>query len=559
MALRPVLCSLALNGLFAGTLLAQDVPDPNPVPNSDGTYTYYSGQNMQWTPGQAISDASSGDEIVIMGGPSRAAANVYTEALDIDKSDLVIRPNTCSDSLAGGFDAGWDAVILRNPTEGMGDSDYVIRVGPNTQNTYIGRPPQITELANGAIILTHVFVSQDPNFEEYGTDSSVELVPMSRNSGPWPYPEHLDPNHRERLLLNQNIGTSSAPLPNTNGNRSNPNVTSRLQSGFVGPTMDVDAMNYLAFRLEARAIDTVALLSEGSQATLNTVEISTQNGFGGGIIVSGADDSSSYVNCIVRGTFTTGHELNGNPIHAVTITDGNPFFAGCMVIDNVGGPNGIVCQTGGRGTWSGCLFGGDPNFSFWDMFTMTRGVTQIRSDDEGTPNFSPVSNGIYTISGGAVPSFFSCTFSSNISRFGTVYFDSADSGDNDVVFFSGCQFEANQTVDGQWGATAYCVDPVAGRNPLIAFDQCEFRGANAAGTTGGATHIQHDVKSNYFPRYRVLRDITTDVIASGVFGSAGVGNAGDGSDDSIAADPADVNGDGVVDGTDLALVLSAWD
>ena len=542
MAPRTVLFSLAVNGFIAGTLFAQEAPDPNPVPNSDGTYTYYSGHNMQWTPSEAVDDSNSGDEVVIMGGSTRATAPIYADTLDVNKQDLVIRPNTCNDSATGGAGAGWDFIILRNSTQGPGGDNYVIRVGPNTQNTYIGRPPEITELANGSIILTQVQVSRSQTEEEYGVSFNVELVPMVQNSGPFPITD-LDPNYTQPLLLNQNLG---------GGNSGAAGVATRLQSGFGSFAPDATTnMNQLAFRVEARAIDKVAVYSEGSQATMHSLEISTEGGFGGGIIVSGADDMSSYVNCIIRDTFSDGQDLNGSPIHAVTIADGNPFFAGCMIINNVSGTDGIVAQIGGTGTWSGCLFGGDPDPAL--------ALTQIISDDEGEPNNSPVSNGIYCISGGAVPSFFSCTFSSNQSKFGTVYFDSTNNADNDIVCFSSCQFENNGTLDNQWGATAYCVDAVPGRSPLIVFDRSEFRGANNTGTTGGSTHIQHDVVSNFFPRYRVLRDITTNIMVGGVHGNAGVGNADNSSGDSAGANPADINGDGIVDGVDLAIVLGAWD
>ena len=172
-------------------------------------------------------------------------------------------------------------------------------------------------------------------------------------------------------------------------------------------------------------------------------------------------------------------------------------------------------------------------------------------------NRSPVSNGIYCVTGGARPTFSSCSFKKNLSRFGTVYFNSTESSDSDYLSFTSCDFDGNETIDGQWGATAYCVDAVSGRNPLVSFDRCEFKGDNTAGTQQGRTNFEHDVVSNYFPRYRMGRDCTISNLAP-TSSAGGVANATeDGEDPEVRA--ADVNGDGVVDGMDLALVLGAWD
>jgi hypothetical protein len=346
-----------------------------------------------------------------------------------------------------------------------------------------------------------------------------------------------DPNYASKLIIDQGI-----VVPGSLGSAGSPGVQSRLQAGFggisaTGNTAGNGGVNQLAFRIESRSIDKVAILSEGSMATFHSIDITTRNGFGGGIMITGAGDSSAYVDCRITGTTAGGQDLDGNPVHAVTILDGNPHFAGCMVGGNVGSEQGVIVQTGGSGFWTGCFIGSDPT-----SFT--------------NANTSPVSDGIYSITGGATPQFASCTFRLNTSRFGTVYFDSTQNGDNESVLFTNCLFDQNMTVDGQWGATAYCVDAQTGRNPLIVLDRCVYDGANVNGTTQGSTRTEHDVVSNYFPRYRVLRDNTTSNFSAGVPGTAGVGNADSG--DGAASIPADLNGDGVVNGADLAIVLGSW-
>jgi hypothetical protein len=496
--------------IVGSSVLAQDIPDPNPVPNGDGTHTYYSGQNMQFTPGQAIFAAVAGDEIVIMGSGVHASdANKYVESLDINKPDLTIRPNTQPNDIALPS-GGWGRVTLWNPTEGPeSDNGFAIRVGENTQNTNIGRPSEMTQLANGAIVMTSVPNSMSMTEEEFS--AGAEMVVMCRNSttgGLQPSPSYQRPYA-------------------ANG----PNRASALQAG-----IGVPGSHALAFRIESRSVDDVAIRSEGSQANFNCIAISSQNGFGGGIMITGDGDSSNYINCTVSGTYSGGQDLDGNPVHAVFIGGGNPMFNGCRVFDNTGAVNGVINQTGGAGHWNGCVIGS-------------------RHVDES--NRSPVSNGIYCVTGGARPTFSSCSFKKNLSRFGTVYFNSTASSDSDYLSFTSCDFDQNETIDGQWGATAYCVDAVSGRNPLVSFDRCEFKGDNTAGTQQGRTNFEHDVVSNYFPRYRMGRDCTISNLAPGS-SAGGVANATEDGEDPEAR-AADVNGDGVVDGMDLALVLGAWD
>ena len=61
---------------------------------------------------------------------------------------------------------------------------------------------------------------------------------------------------------------------------------------------------------------------------------------------------------------------------------------------------------------------------------------------------------------------------------------------------------------------------------------------------------EKDVVSNYFPSYRILRDLSSERM------KAELSPNGAGALESLL--PGDFNGDGVVDGIDLATLLAAW-
>ena len=124
---------------------AQDIPDPNPRPNSDGTFTWWVGNDMQFPVIQEVLDAAfPGDEIVIMEG-------LYVEDLVLSNDDLTVRPACTLD----GQSPVWEDVVLWNPTEGFEDDPWSIKVD-DSHGCYIGRPRQFFQLANGYQALTTV-------------------------------------------------------------------------------------------------------------------------------------------------------------------------------------------------------------------------------------------------------------------------------------------------------------------------------------------------------------------------------------------------------------------
>ena len=494
-------CELIV-ALFASCLavqaVAQDIPDPNPVPNGDGTYTWYTGINTQYPVIQEVVEAcTDGDEIVIVQGQ-------YVESLNVERADVTIRPATSM----GATDAndGWQMIVFWNPTEGFENNNcWAIRVGEHTSNTYIGRPREVTRLANGNIVPTQVPVG--------GVDG---VTPRAE----WVSGADL-------------VDVCNTAYVNPHGN-GNPNgQRTRMQDGLVGSVGD-----YLATVFWSRSINDVAVRSHNGLATFSYCDISSQNGFGGGALLTGDLNETAFVSCDFHGTYSGGQqECHGGygsllSVHCISIYGGNPMFAGCRVWGNLGSATGVIHQEGGTGSWSGCEIG-----------LLTHG------------NISPVSDGIYHASKGAHPMFNSCTFCLNESRFGTVFFDSTDNGEADHILFSNCIFSLNTTVDDQWGATMHCTDDVPGRDPLCVFDRCIWRNqGNNGGTEQGTTAYESDVRSNYFPRYRLLRDVSTGWIRGGTQ-SAGVANADNGD---IESNIADLNGDGIVDGGDLAILLGEF-
>jgi hypothetical protein len=521
--------------IAASAAMGQDIPDPNPVPNADGTVTYYTGWNMQFTPSQALALCGAGDDIVIVEGS-------YVESLVINVADVTVRPETVAgedNSNDNGTGAGvafiepnsWAPIILVNPTQGPAASN-ASAVSVTADNVTVGRPNLITELANGNITVTTVPVAPaydtsitppgELQREWVATATLTPICSTDADGDPnWSGDDTLDgagavvstANARSYLQRGLDNGTdmdwaplTGLPVPNVNG---------------VAPA--------IAFQIQSRSMDKSAIIAGNCAANFNYINITTDSGFGGGVQCLGADNTSVFNSCTISGTFSTSQDSAGNPVRGIYVGGGAPMFNDCEIAGNGGGINGVVRLAAGRATFNGCTIDN---------------------------NSSPISNGIVTM---ATNGFFNgCTFSNNTARLGTIYLDSTSLGGTDYVTLSGCFFDSNVTGDGQWGGVAFCTDAVSGRSPMIVLDRCELRNAQTAGTTQGANAFQHDIVSNYFPRYRVGSDSTVGDIDPGITG-AGVANAeGEDDGDAPSGNPADVNGDGVVNGADLAAVLGSW-
>jgi len=240
----------------------------------------------------------------------------------------------------------------------------------------------------------------------------------------------------------------------------------------------------------------------------------------------GPDNTTHFVRCTFLGLWANGTTLGTAPVTAITAMEGSPVFSGCVIRENFGGAHtGIIYASNSA----------HPKFS----------NCYIAS------NNSPVSDGIMIVNDGATTSLTNCTFDSNRSRYGTIFFDSSSTADRDAMLVTSCLFTRNTTIDNQYGATIYANDAVANRAPMVAFDGCSFRNANTAGTDQGWAWFTNDVRTNYMPSCRILNDLSNGLLATG----AAAGASAEQSEGLFA----DLDGDGVVNGADLALLLGAWD
>ena len=126
----------------ASVALGQEYPDPNPVPQADGTNLWYVGNNTQYPVIQDVLDAvSDGDEVVVRGG-------LYVESLHIDNNEITMRPFVTYDAqtedcpLGAGLPCpAYENVTFLNPTNGFNnDNGYAIKMEAG-RGTYIWHPP----------------------------------------------------------------------------------------------------------------------------------------------------------------------------------------------------------------------------------------------------------------------------------------------------------------------------------------------------------------------------------------------------------------------------------
>ena len=155
------------------------------------------------------------------------------------------------------------------------------------------------------------------------------------------------------------------------------------------------------------------------------------------------------------------------------------------------------------------------------------------------------------VDSGATAYLTNCTFDSNLARYGTIFFDSTTTADTDGMLCTSCLFIRNSTVDAQYGAVIHAFDAVENRMPMVSFDECSFMNSNVAGTDQGWAWFTKDVHTNYMPECRILNDLSNGLLTTGAAAGASAEET-----ESVFAD---LSGDGLVNGADLALLLGAWD
>ena len=431
-----------------GGLAIAEEPDPNPAPQPDGTNVWYVGNNTQYPVIQEVLDAcGDGDEIVV-------AEGLYVESLEIVRNDVTLRP-WCMPPNGTTPVAHWADVIFWNPTEGFNNANgYAIRMtGGN--NTYVGRPRQVTELDNTYYqIPTEV---QPGEFNAVGAPVDVSVIAAATD-----------------LFLNRG-----------------------------------------AMTFWSRSINNVAVYSTNGEGTFQDCSITSQNGFGGGAIITGSANTTQFVNCNFNSTFATGNPLKlsdgtfGPEVNVVTITGGAPQFMDCRFTNNQAGTFGIIYDVDSQSHWDRCEFQG---------------------------NMAPASNGaFYAV--GSTPTFMRSTFEGNSSLRGTVFWDSTGVTGPNMMNFNNCNFVNCTTADLMYGgAVMVDCDDCEGSSPLVMLSQCGFRGNQGRANSTGWD--QYDIWSPYFPKFRIGADLdlAKPVVISDV------------DEQSL---PGDVNGDGVVDFADI--------
>ncbi|MAV55550.1 MAG: hypothetical protein CMJ28_06295 [Phycisphaerae bacterium] len=481
-------CSFMLSLVASTAALGQEFPDPNPVPQADGTNLWYVGNNTQYPVLQdVLGVVSDGDEVVVRGG-------LYVESLTIDNVEITLRPFVTSD----GDVANYEQVTFLNPTEGFNnDNGWAINMR-GSRGTYVGRPRQFTELSNGLDVITRIQPRDQVTYEAIG-----ELV----------------------------------------------NLTSILQAEFSNGTA--------IFRIQSRTLDDVAIVSDSGTGTFNGCLITSMGGSGGGMIITGPNNQTSFVDCELKELYGTGNphdQVYDLPVNVVTISGDStcrPTFHEVDIHSNDAAQYGIVFQVGSDTVWSHCdIYGNDARAA--DGTLMAEAGRSTWHD---------------------------CLFATNQSGRGTIYWDAEGSVPTDEIrFFDSC-FISNETVTNLYGGVAW-VDHTSrvGEQPQLMFSGCGFVQNNELDYPNPTdpedstleTEAEYAIFTPYFPEHRIGLDnagycgVPGQVLDQGsLFGDLN----NDGLIDLMDLDlvmnllgtcDTDIDRDGVIDFNDLVQVLSQY-
>ena len=266
---------------------AQDIPDPNPRPNSDGTFTWWVGDDVQYPVIQFVLDtAFPGDEVVIMEG-------IYVEDLDVVTNDLTIRPPCWLNAKTELPE--WGETFFWNPTEGPESDPWCIKVSGSI-NTYIGRPRQFKQLANGY---------QSPYLVQPGEWIMPPIAPLASV---------------------QEVTRNSDDI---------------------------------TFTFWSRTIDGVAVMCSSGTPTFHSCRFTSQDGFGGLVLAAGTNNAPAFLDCLFEDTYAQGDPLGDFHVFCISIDEPeggstNVSFQNCVVRQCEGPAGGVINQSGGRSTWYAC-------------------------------------------------------------------------------------------------------------------------------------------------------------------------------------------------------------
>lgn len=432
---------IAIASLALGSVaLGQEFPNPNPVPQTDGTFIWYVGNNTQYPVIQDVLEAcSDGDEVVVSGG-TNGGTSIYVESLHIDNiSMLTVRPRVM-ESMGTSSTVETDSVHFLNPTEGFNNNnDYAIKV-TGSRGTYVGRPRSIDELGNGS-----------------------EVVSEYNDSGVFDFGSNLP----------------ARPL------------VEKVDTGFT-------------FR--SRTNGDVCVLLDGASATIDTCIMMPYSGNGGGVMALNGDNSS-IVGCeiIDLQTGTTSHEGTGLPVTAATVHGSTTSFSNTDIKKTYSGTYGSVNLNGGAPRFEGCFLEG---------------------------NDAMGSDGVILASGGEAE-FFNCNFVSNYSgEAGMLHWDATNS--TGMYRFTECDFVSNASSDSDYAEIARVLDSSGSMDPKLMFSRCY---QNQGGATLLDAPADNNIITPHIPEYRIGSDWQQAAQSASSDISNGL--------------PGDLNGDAIVDTSDL--------
>ena len=452
----------------ASVALGQEFPDPNPVPQADGTNLWYVGNNTQYPVIQDVLDAvSDGDEVVVRGG-------LYVESLHIDNNELTIRPFVTYDyygSSNSGCVSGcptFEDVTFLNPTNGFNnDNGYAMKM-EGGRGTYVGMPRQFTELSNGLDVETTIVPRDSMDYSADG--SGVHLRDIYGGDDEY------------------------------------------------------------AFQFQSRSLDDVAIWSDSGLGNFKNCLITSMQGSGGGIMVTGSDNQTMFSEMAVGGLYATGntHDESGEPVCVINVTGDSttrPMFHGVLIAENDSAQYGTVYLNGADSEFTLCII---------------------------TDNDSRAADGTIMAESGR-GSFEACTIVANQSGRGTFYWDAEGSLATDEYRFKGCSFSKNDTVTDLYGGVAWVEHAsAAGGQPKLLLSACyidennglAFPNPTDADDSHLETEAEYAIHTPWFPEYRI-----------------GLDNGGGSflpmtSDLANAGTTADINSDGAVDGADVDALFA---
>ena len=359
-------------------------------------------------------------------------SGTYVESLHIDNNEVTLRPffTGSGQTYPNGDHVFYtfENVEFLNPTEGFNNDNGYAIKLEGGRGTYIGRPRQFTELPNGLDVLTKITPRHKVTYEAL----------------------------------------------------SDPVVISTL--GYT-----------VGFMFRPRSLDDVAIWSHSGKGTFNTVFVNSfHEGLGGGIMVTGSDNQTSFVDTTLFNIVATGniHEESGEPVCVVNVTGDHstrPTFSRCSVLFSEASAYGVVYLNGCDTQWDSCSI---------------------------SHNDARAANGTIMAKKGR-GTFIGCNIRENKSGRGTFYWDANGSLPTDEYRFNNGLFRDNETVTSLYGGIAWVDhDDAAGGNPqLMMSNMClgtnngfSFPNPTEPEDSYLETDADYAIHTPYLPEYRIGLD-----------------------------------------------------